>query len=285
MQRTSYFVCIFFSLELDIIMECEDDIERLISAGFSSRRSSTTSFSLPSVKKTTAYRVLVMGDRMVGKTAIISQFMQDNLPPSYKATVQEMHQRDFKIKNRSVTLNIEDTGGSFAADFPAMFEMSLTAADAVILVYAIDDWDTFEAVAVLRDQVIRFRPDMPIVVVGNKIDLDRKDQDKSVAELVVECDWENGYVECSAKLNINIQEIFKEILKQAKVEVEQSPDREKAECCSSDISRLIVKRRQSLPANSFFLRQKENMQMTRKSGKDRRRSISSPNKEEPCKMS
>ena len=114
----NFILCLHIcSLELDIIMECEDDIERLTSAGFSSRRSSTTIFSLSSVKKTTAYRVLVMGDRMVGKTAIISQFMQDKFHPCYKSTIQEMHQRDFKIKNRNVTLNIEDTGGSFAQIF------------------------------------------------------------------------------------------------------------------------------------------------------------------------
>ena len=68
---------------------------------------------------------------------------------------------------------------------------------------------------------------MPIVVVGNKADLEREDKDKSVAELVVECDWENGYVECSAKLNINIQDFVMEILKQAKIEVEPLLEREK----------------------------------------------------------
>ena len=266
-------------------MEFEDDIERLVSSGFSRRRSSTTSVSLSLMKKTTAYRVLVMGGRMVGKTAIISQLMQDKFPQSFKTTVQEMHQRVFKIKNRNVILNIEDTGGSFATEFPAMFEMSLTAADAVILVYAVDDWDTFEEVAVLRDQVIKFRPDIPIVVVGNKIDLDREDKDKSVAELVVECDWENGYVESSAKCNINIKEIFKEILKKMKIDVDQSPEREKADCSPSEMSKLIVKRRQSLPANSFISQQMENRQMARKMGKGRRRTISSPMNEEPCKLS
>ena len=43
-----------------------------------------------------------------------------------------------------------------------MFEMSLTGADAVILVYAVDDWDTFEHLAVLRDKVINLRPDIPV---------------------------------------------------------------------------------------------------------------------------
>ena len=90
-------------------MECEDDIERPISAGFRRRRSSTTNDSLSTMKESTAYRVLVMGGRMVGKTAIISQLMQDKFPQSYKTTVQEMHQRVFKIKNRNVILNINNT--------------------------------------------------------------------------------------------------------------------------------------------------------------------------------
>jgi GTPase SAR1 family protein len=42
-----------------------------------------------------------------------------------------------------------------------------------------DDWDTFEHVTTLRDHIIRLRPDIPIVVVGNKIDLERKMEEKS----------------------------------------------------------------------------------------------------------
>ena len=85
------------SLELDIIMECEDDIERLISAGFSRRRSSTANVSLSTMKETTTYRVLVMGGRMVGKTSIISKFMQNKVPQNYKSTLQEMHQRHMDV--------------------------------------------------------------------------------------------------------------------------------------------------------------------------------------------
>ena len=79
-------------------MEYEDDIELLISAGFTRRRSSTSIVSLSLMKETRAYRELVIGGKMVGKTAIISQFMKDKFPQSYKSTIQEMQQRDFKIK-------------------------------------------------------------------------------------------------------------------------------------------------------------------------------------------
>ena len=74
--------------------------------------------------------------------------------------------------------NIEDTGETFASDFPAMLELYVSSSHVVCLVYAVDDWVTFEHVATLRDYILRLRPDLPIGVVGNKIDLDRKKEDK-----------------------------------------------------------------------------------------------------------
>ena len=57
--------------------------------------------------------------------------------------------------------------------------------------------------------------DMPIVIVGNKLDKERETDLSNVElETMVKCDWENGYVECSAMENKNINMIFKEILNQ-----------------------------------------------------------------------
>ena len=33
---------------------------------------------------------------------------------------------------------------------------------------------------------------------------------------MVQCDWENGYVECSAMFNTNVTTVFKELLNQAR---------------------------------------------------------------------
>ena len=60
-------------------------------------------------------------------------------------------------------------------------------------------------------------PDVPIVVVGNKSDLPFDDAiPQESIEATVVFDWENGYVECSAKERVNINKIFKELLQQAK---------------------------------------------------------------------
>ena len=58
--------------------------------------------------------------------------------------------------------------------------------------------------------------------------------DFDTTESVVTVDWENGFVECSAKDNVNVTQVFKELLTQAKVKYNLSPA-------------LRRKRRQSLP--------------------------------------
>ena len=60
-------------------------------------------------------------------------------------------------------------------------------------------------------------PEVPIVIVANKSDLE---VDRSLPHESLEAtaifDWENGYVECSAKERKNVNKIFRELLNQTK---------------------------------------------------------------------
>merc|ERR1719397_962753 len=114
------------------------------------------------------YRVLVLGASMVGKTAIISQFLYDSFVGRYKETVDDMYQGEFDVAGCELTLNIQDTGGSYVDDFPPMVGVSLQSADAVIIVFSVADPRSYAEVARLRDLVQSARgEEMPIVVVGN----------------------------------------------------------------------------------------------------------------------
>ena len=283
--------------------EYEDDLERLAASGLSRRRSSTVAPSLNlcqgnvekrgSVDSTSSegflsrgrsnYRLLVMGANRVGKTSIISQFLYDQFNSWYKPTVEEMYRGEFEIGPRKLFLDIEDTSGSFACDFPAMVEVSLNAADAVLLVFAVNDKESFEQVALLRDVVIRCRgSDMPMVVAGNKTDLARS-VDMVEMEAVVQCDWECGYVECSAKENDNIQAVFMELLSQV---------RHNADFChnlsnsSSDSSSPVsMRRRQSYPVVPVFnIGQDVEQEGRRREGR-RRSSLAVVLRKESCKIS
>ena len=111
-----------------------------------------------------------------------------------------------------------------------------------ILVYSIDNQESFEQVKRLQEQVweckgqsksdkqsgirshSKKKPDVPMIIVGNKCDKEKSrvigmDELQSLTEGVNCCD----YVEASAKKNINIEEIFMKLFVQANLPQEMSP--------------------------------------------------------------
>ncbi|KAK8764900.1 hypothetical protein V5799_032495 [Amblyomma americanum] len=199
--------------------------------------SSSASVSPDASAATNKYRLVVLGGPRVGKSAIVHRFLHDRFLHDYSATVEEFHRGEYDIGGgATVALDILDTGGSF--EFPAMRRLAIDSGDAFLLVYAIDDRDSFELVRKLRDDVLAARKAPPIVVVGNKTDLESQRQVQSqVVEPLVCIDWEHGWVECSAKDNTNIARVFQELLAQAHFK--------------SKVAKATQNRRMSLPVNSF----------------------------------
>lgn len=77
---------------------------------------------------------------------------------------------------------------------------------------------SLEAVKRLRDEILEVKEDKytPIVVIGNKIDRHHERQVSSEDVVsTVELDWNNAFVEASAKDNINVLQVFRELLQQA----------------------------------------------------------------------
>lgn len=185
------------------------------------------------------HKIVVMGAAKVGKSSLISQFLYGAFSTKYKRTIEEMHHADFNVQGVHLTLDILDTSGAY--EFPAMRALSISSADAFVLVYDVNDAGTFEEARALRDQIHETKGGtaVPIVVVGNKTDLDLEERqvDTETTESVVTVDWENGFVETSAKDNVNVSQVFKELLQQAKLKYNLSPA-------------LRRRRRQSLPSQA-----------------------------------
>jgi hypothetical protein len=89
------------------------------------------------------------------------------------------------------------------------------------LVYSIDNAESFEEVKRLRDAVLQVKgtdPQPPIVVVGNKSDVPESGRVIQIEMAECECiDWDHGFVECSAKNNENVVNIFSSMLIQARL--------------------------------------------------------------------
>lgn len=158
-------------------------------------------------------RLVFMGAAGVGKTSLIRRFLDDDFETKHRRTVEELHSKDYQFSGIKVTMEILDTSGSYS--FPAMRKISIRNGDAFALVYSIDDAESLETVKNLRDEILEIKEDKltPIVVVGNKSDRDECRQVNTEDVLAtVELDWNNNFLEASAKENEHVMEVFRELL-------------------------------------------------------------------------
>ena len=117
-----------------------------------------------------------------------------------------------------------------------MRRLAISTSQAFLLVYSVDDSDSFKEISQLRQLILEERGEgVPIVVVGNKSDVpvEQRAVVKETAEAIACVDWNHGYVEATAKDNSQVVPVFKEILRQAKISYNLSP--------------ALRRKRQSLP--------------------------------------
>ena len=116
------------------------------------------------------YRLVVLGSGRVGKSSIIRRLLKDEFVEAYKATVEDLHCREYEIDGSTIKVDILDTAGHL--EFPAMRRLSISTAHAFLLVYSIDDRASFDEVQRLWDQIKEERTgysQLPCVVAGNKV--------------------------------------------------------------------------------------------------------------------
>ncbi|KAM3849116.1 GTP-binding protein Rhes-like [Vipera latastei] len=174
--------------------------------------------------KKSQVRLVFLGAAGVGKTSLIRRFLQNTFEPKHRRTVEELHSKEYEVSGITIKVEILDTSGSYS--FPAMRKLSIQNSDAFALVYAVDDAESFECVKTLHGEILELKEDKfpPIVVVGNKAEAGgvRQVLPEDVLSLV-ELDWNNRFLEASAKENENVMEVFRELLQQVNLPSLLSP--------------------------------------------------------------
>ncbi|KAL2101323.1 hypothetical protein ACEWY4_003084 [Coilia grayii] len=180
------------------------------------------------------YRMVILGSTKVGKTAIISRFLNERFDDQYTPTIEDFHRKFYSIRGDVYQLDILDTSGNHP--FPAMRRLSILTGDVFILVFSLDNRDSFQEVQRLKRQILETKSclknktkeniDVPLVICGNKCDRDfyREVKDDEIEELVGG-DEHCAYFEISAKRNSNVDQMFSKLFTMAKLPSEMSPDR------------------------------------------------------------
>jgi small GTP-binding protein len=155
-----------------------------------------------------AFKLVLGGDGGVGKTSMVHRFVENSFQEDYKATIGTSimkKQCNFDDLDSSVRFMIWDLAGQ--KQFRLVRRNYLRNAEAGILVYDVTRPETFHNIDTWHKEITEVEPNINLVLVGNKIDLERyisREQGEQKAE-----ELGISYEETSAKTGENIEEAFR----------------------------------------------------------------------------
>ena len=176
----------------------------------------------------------MLGKGVVGKSSLTYRFINYNAPEEHDPTIEDRYKSSVNIDGQDYEVEILDTAGE--EDYQNMIDMWIRFGDGFLLVFAINDKESFELLKSKHERVLKGKHGVkcPILLVGNKQDLEDEriisyDDGKKLAE-----SWGIEYIETSAKNNFNCKEAF-ERLAQKIVKSKVVPGPRPCCCCCNII--------------------------------------------------
>ena len=121
-----------------------------------------------------SFKIIIIGDTSVGKSCLTMKATKDYFENYYTPTVGfEFYTFNFKIEEQNVRLQIWDTCGQ--EEYRSLIQNFYRNASLAIIVYAIDSSQSFEHIEGWLNEIkLKGNPDVKILLIGNKIDLEDK---------------------------------------------------------------------------------------------------------------
>lgn len=193
-------------------------------------------------------KVVLVGDVGVGKTSLFLRFKTGEFSENTSHNPREgEYHKEWQLAGNEVSLTIYDTAG-IERHMSTIPQTYFRWSKVIMLVYSIDDSDTFDSLTNWADNAIsshggRTPSDVITVLVGNKVDLD---DDRGVSKERARQYAENNDIELdmvfevSAKEGTGVEEMFNAIalkVKPAAAETRSQNQakvggRKKEKCCA-----------------------------------------------------
>ena len=150
-------------------------------------------------------RILTLGNHNVGKSCFIIRYTEEKFQESYLMTVGfDIKMKDIVLKDKKYTIALIDTAGQ--ERFKSIAYNVIKNADGIILMYDITKQASYDSISEWMKNIREVQPkDFPIVLLGNKIDLEEKrDISKEEGEELAQ-KYELPFYETSNKTGENIE--------------------------------------------------------------------------------
>ncbi|KAG9511391.1 Ras-related protein Ral-A, partial [Fragariocoptes setiger] len=162
------------------------------------------------------YKIIMVGSGGVGKSALTLQFMYDEFVEDYEPTKADSYRKLVTLDGEQAKIDILDTAGQ--EDYAAIRDNYFRSGEGFLCVFSITEQESLAATHEFREQILRVKNEesIPILLVGNKADLeDRRTVSQEAAKDQAE-QWNIGYVETSAKTRQNVDAVFLELMREIK---------------------------------------------------------------------
>ncbi|KAL8832182.1 MAG: hypothetical protein Q9170_004980 [Blastenia crenularia] len=184
--------------------------------------------------KMTLYKLVVLGDGGVGKTALTIQLCLNHFVETYDPTIEDSYRKQVVIDGQSCMLEVLDTAGQ--EEYTALRDQWIRDGEGFVLVYSITSRASFSRIRKFHSQIQRVKDasstssptasylsspvtpapgarEAPVMLVGNKSDRvterEVSTQEGSALAKEMGCD----FVEASAKNCINVEKAFYEVVR------------------------------------------------------------------------
>lgn len=161
-----------------------------------------------SVSEELEIKMAVLGKSLVGKSALTYRFISNKFPTEHDTTIEDQYKVSKVIDSVKCRLEILDTAGQ--DDYQSMLDSWIAFSEGFILVYAIDDVESFDTVKRKYDRIIKTKTidSYSVIIVGNKCDLENK-RKVSKDEAQAYCKSIGvEFLEVSSLQKINVTETF-----------------------------------------------------------------------------
>uniref|UniRef100_F1LQ62 small monomeric GTPase n=1 Tax=Rattus norvegicus TaxID=10116 RepID=F1LQ62_RAT len=140
----------------------------------------------------------------------LPQFVED-----YEPTKADSYRKKVVLDGEEVQIDILDTAGQ--EDYAAIRDNYFRSGEGFLLVFSITEHESFTATAEFREQILRVKAEedkIPLLVVGNKSDLEERRQVPVEEARGKAEEWGVQYVETSAKTRANVDKVFFDLMRE-----------------------------------------------------------------------
>ncbi|XP_057674020.1 GTP-binding protein Rhes [Corythoichthys intestinalis] len=169
------------------------------------------------VKPQNCHRIVVLGAPGVGKTNMVRRFLGEEFQEEYEATTEDFHRKLFHVGGEMYQVDLLDAARE--RNFPAKRRLSILTGDIFLLVFSLDDKESFSEVRELLSEIRHAKSKLvkskrkvrlPVVVCGNKSDLDSQ-RVISRSDITAALTRDVAFFETSAKRGTSLEAVFREL--------------------------------------------------------------------------